>query len=113
MSLERQIEARRAQREMDYEHIQTLLAELNGLDATIASLEARLQRAGHLAEMNRTDAIVHVLRTEARGLGPSEILAELIAGGRDDKLRDVTATLGYLSDKKRVERISRGSYVSL
>lgn len=99
-SLERQI-AERVQREADYEHIQTLLAELHGLDATIASLEARLQPTGHLATMKRTDAIVDVLRTAAKGLGPTEILNELKAGGRDDKLRDVMATLDYLYDKKR------------
>lgn len=113
MSLERQIAERRAQREADYEHIQTLLAELEGLDATIASLEARLQPTGRLAEMARTDAIVDVLRTAGKGLGPTEILSELKASGRDDKLRDVTATLDYLCGKKRVERVKRGSYVAL
>ena len=83
------------------------------LDATITSLEARLQPTGHLTKMKRTDAIVDVLRTAAKGLGPTEILNELKADGRDDKLRDVTAPLDYLYNKKRVDRVSRGSYVSL
>ncbi len=62
--------------------------------------------------MSRSDAILKILRTAAAEMGPKAILNELNAGGRNDDLRSVTATISYLLDKQRLVRVGRGLYVS-
>ncbi len=95
------------------QRIAEYVAEARGYEAQLASLRSSGTRDGDIARVPRTEAIVTTLRGAEGTLSPSEILAHLLASGRDDDLRRVTATLDYLVKAGRVVRPERGRYISL
>ena len=88
-------------------------AEARGYEAQLASLHSSVATGDDIAAVPRTEAILKTLRGAEGTLSPSEILAQLLASGRDDDLRRVTATLDYLAKTGQVVRPERGRYISL
>jgi uncharacterized coiled-coil DUF342 family protein len=74
-------------------------AQLEGLRSLLAAPRSEL------AAMRRTDAIEEVLRVATTELSPSAIREALHAGGRSDKLNEVTATLTHLCRHGRVRNV--------
>ena len=89
------------------------IAETRGYEAQLASLRDSVTRGGDIATVPRTEALLTTLREVEGSLSPSEILTHLLASGRDDDLRRVTATLDYLVKAGQVARPERGRYISL
>ncbi len=95
------------------QRIAEYVAEARGYEAQLASLRNSVTRGGDIATLPRTEAILTTLREVEGSLSPSEILTRLLALGRDDDLRRVTATLDYLAKAGHVARPERGRYISL
>ena len=95
------------------QRITEYVAEARGYEAQLASLRNSVTRGGDIATLPRTEAILSTLREVEGSLSPSEILTHLLALGRDDDLRRVTATLDYLAKAGHVARPERGRYISL
>jgi hypothetical protein len=90
-----------------------LAAQIRGHEVQIASLSASVDHKNELTPLPRTEAILTALRAAEGTLAPSEILARLLAAGRTDDLRKVTATLDYLVKGELVKRPSRGRYLAV
>lgn len=87
-----------------------LRAERAGLIAELQVLEAGPE-AGQLADADRTEAILEVLRKAAESLTPAEILRRLTNAGRNtDDARNVSATLNYLKKRELVQSPRRGQW---
>jgi hypothetical protein len=71
--------------------------------------EALFARSDFL-QMSRLDVIVHVLRTEKRGMGSAEIHALMLAGGRSDKIERVRNAMYDLHVRGRVVKLARGKW---
>ena len=95
------------------QRIAEYVAEARGYEAQLASLRNSVTTGDDIAAVPRTDAILTTLRGAEGTLSPSEILTQLLASGRDDDLRRVTATLDYLVKAGQVVRPERGRYISL
>ena len=96
------------------QRIAEYVAEARGYEAQLASLRgSAVTRGGDIAALPRTEAILTTLRAVEGSLSPSEILTHLLAAGRDDDLRRVTATLDYLVKAGQVVRPERGRYIGL
>lgn len=95
------------------QRIAEYVAEARGYEAQLASLRSSVSRGGDIATVPRTEAILTTLRAVEGSLSPSEILTHLLAAGRDDDLRRVTATLDYLVKAGQVVRPERGRYIGL
>lgn len=95
------------------QRIAEYVAEARGYEAQLASLRSSVSRGGDIAKVPRTEAILTTLRAVEGSLSPSEILTHLLAAGRDDDLRRVTATLDYLVKAGQVVRPERGRYIGL
>lgn len=87
-------------------------ARIDGIRSERKRLEAILAGGQYLADLNRTDAIVEVLRRANVPLSPQEVWEGLIGAGRADEYRQVTATLSYLLKSGSVQRPSGGRYTS-
>ena len=98
---------------MTRQKVAEYVAEARGYEAQLASLRNSVTRGGDIATLPRTEAILSTLREVEGSLSPSEILTHLLALGRDDDLRRVTATLDYLAKAGHVARPERGRYISL
>ena len=95
------------------ERIQTDSALLRGLEVQLATLNSGASPAGDLTAIGRSDAILAVLRQANGTMSPTEIVNQLHAAGRDDHLREVTATPDHLRKTNRVTRPDRGRYLAV
>ena len=93
------------------EEFTKLATKIRGREAEVAAVRGAVANRSQLADLPRTAAIVAVLQEADTTLTPSQILARLVAAGRDDDLRKVTATLDYLVKSGLVVRPSRGHYL--
>lgn len=94
------------------ERVASEVARLRGLEAELDALRAGLAGDEDLAVMERTEAVLHVLRGAKGTLRPKEVHEALQQAGRSDAYRDVTATLAYLRERGLVRRAGRGLYVA-
>lgn len=97
----------------DREAFRLATAKLAASQAELDALRSGIALPGELTGLSRTDAILQVLRTAGQPLSPSEVLRALRAGGRDEDLRSVTATITYVMDRGDVERVARARYVAI
>ncbi len=86
------------------------VARYRGIEAELESMRAGVALEDNLEGMARTDAILSVLHEADGSLSPSEVVRRLHVAGRNDQSRSVTATLAYLLQKGRIEKIGRGRY---
>ena len=98
-------------------HIESLQAEAHGLQLALArhsgGAESRSASNGEATKwkrLARTDAVVTVLHTEPKALGPAEITKILHSKGRDDERDHVAAALAYLKRKGRVDHVGPGQW---
>jgi|NGEPerStandDraft_6_1074524.scaffolds.fasta_scaffold126321_2 hypothetical protein len=89
------------------------VAHYRGIEAELESMRAGATLEGDLVKMPRTEAILAILRQSEGTLSPSEIAMRLRAAGRDDDSRSVTATLSYMVEKGRIEKVARGLYLAV
>lgn len=93
--------------------VTTAAAKLRGLEAELDALRSGMADRRELAAMPRTEAILVVLRAAEGTLSPTEILAQLQAGGASTSVKVVTATLDHLLKNGSVRRPERGRYLAL
>ena len=106
-----QLQAELERREVELlEIIELGQIELRGVRAQLEAIREGTAGQSEIATMSRTDAIIAVLRLTGGALTPREIVDTLMASGRDDEYNSVGATLGYLLDRGRVVKRTRGSY---
>lgn len=101
--LERELAAER-------EELRVVAARVAGKEAELRSLRAGLTDPGGLAGLDRTDAILTVLRRSDVSLTPAEVTSRLHAEGRDDTAKLVSSTLSYLLKEERVLRTQPKHY---
>ena len=89
------------------------VARLRAMQAELASIQAGVALTGDLAGLERTEAILAVLRDGGTMLSPKEIEQRLDAGDRSDTYRTITATLDHLMKRNKVTRADRGHYLAL
>lgn len=92
----------------------TMLARIQGIVRELRVLRSGIDApAGSLSELDRTDAIVEVLRRERGAMSVSEVFDALCAAGRDDPRKLVSSTLSYLANQTdNARRLERGVYVA-
>ena len=66
------------------------VARLRAMEAELASIQAGVALTGDLAGLERTEAILAVMRDAGAMLSPKEIEQRLEAGGRSDTYRTIT-----------------------
>ena len=89
------------------------IATYRGIEARLASLKAGVAIVGERAGLDRTDAIVAVLRSAGGTLSPTEIMEALVEAGRTERMGLITGTLGYLCKQGRVQKLGRGRYLAV
>ena len=121
----------RARIETNRKRINTIESELHELAAEIARLEEErrvreAERAGlayelqlletgmsvrSIAELDRTEAIIAILRQSSAPLSPAQIVDGLKAAGRtEEHARSVSATLDHLKKRGSVRSERRGQW---
>jgi len=88
------------------------LARIRGLEVELQALRAAPRKGGDLRAMGRAEAILTVLRSTSGTMTPKEIESALLAAGRSDEYRSITATLNYLLQQGAVRRPERGRYIA-
>jgi hypothetical protein len=88
-------------------------AAVAGIKAQLAVLHDSVQDRGDLSGLQRTEAILEVLRRARTTLSVDEIMSGLAAGGRSNEdRRAVRATLAYLVKSERISRVGRDNYTA-
>lgn len=90
--------------------IDAAAARIQGIDAEISYLRTGTAPRSGLASLQRTEAIVLVLRMQGPIMSPSEILEALVEGGRNEQLASVTSTLSHLKKTGVLVLVRRGQY---
>jgi hypothetical protein len=85
-------------------------ARIRGIDAELERLKAGVKHSEDLSESPLTEAILGVLRASASAMSPSQVIAGLADRGRDEPLRNVTATLSHLKQRGQVRNEGRAAW---
>ena len=83
-----------------------------GIAAQLERLKTGTASISTLESLQRTDAILTVLRSSSKPLRAPQILNEFEAAGRSDDLPSIRATLKYLLERDLVTRPGRGVYIA-
>ena len=105
-------ELARRRRELE-EQIDAVRAEHAGVLAELGALQRGTEAPSELVGVDRTTAIIAVLREAEGPLRTAEVVQRLQAHGREaDTAAVVNATLVYLRSQGRVSRPARGLYTA-
>ena len=86
-------------------------ARISGLEENLRVLKGNAAPVTGLASLERTEAVMQVLREARTAMGVDDIQKAFEAAGRTgDPKNNFSGTLNYLLNKKLVERTGRGRY---
>ena len=111
--MDRELEAARDDVVRAQARVAALEAERDQLAAALAARATPGRGRRDLSHLDRTDAVVQVLRTSGDTMTTREVTERLRQGGRpDEREHIVSSTLQYLFKRDLVRRPSRGKYAA-
>lgn len=96
----------------EQEAVTEALARIRGIKAQLEGLRGATEPTPTNPQMNRTDAIVAVIRNADTPLRPVDVLGGLQALGVPADIKNVSTTLGYLTNNGRLIKTGRGRYLA-
>ena len=110
MSTARRIAELERERSEQWIVLEHASARLRGSDAELQRLRAGTAGAGDLTGQMLTEAVLMVLRSSVSTMTPTEVIARLDAGGRNESATKVNATLAYPEQSNRACNESRAAW---